>query len=117
MIKFEEYVPAEICGVSRAKGGKVTCELPLGHKGDFNLDIGLSYTGHMGRGQTGRWYTWTVVKDEVYLIDEVEYFADLPVHLSIGVNKEGQGPVDEASPDYDRTVCWCGDDECRRYKW
>jgi len=100
MIQFEPYEPTPVCGVARSKSGKVTCELPLGHKGNFNLDIGLAYTGHMGRGQTGRWYSWTVVKDEIYYVDGVAYYADLPVHLSIGVNEDGDGPVDENDPDY-----------------
>ena len=38
---------------------------------------------------------------------------DLPEHFPIGVNKESQGPVMENEPDFDRIVCWCGDDSCR----
>lgn len=39
----------------------------------------------------------------------------LPKHMAIGVNKFGHGPVDEHGPDYDRTVCWCGEPECLEY--
>jgi len=35
---------------------------------------------------------------------------DLPVHMPIGVNKQGQGPTDpEPAHHYS---CWCGEDEC-----
>ena len=37
---------------------------------------------------------------------------DIPEHLPMGVNKDGQGPVDEGDPEYDRTVCWCGKTGC-----
>lgn len=35
---------------------------------------------------------------------------DLPEHMLIPVNEDGDGPVDEA--DAARWVCWCGDDSC-----
>ena len=41
---------------------------------------------------------------------------EIPEHVSIGVNKQGQGPVDEADPEYDRTVCWCGVLGCRKFE-
>lgn len=53
---------------------------------------------------------------DLYEIDGVEYRGDLPVHQQIGVNKKGDGPVSEFDSDYDRTVCWCGDDNCEKYK-
>lgn len=40
----------------------------------------------------------------------------LPVHVGIGINKDGQGPVDEDDPQFDRIICWCIDgDECKKY--
>ena len=54
--------------------------------------------------------------DEVYYFDGEEYCAGLPVHLSMPVNKDGQGPLDDNDPTFDRFVCWCGDDRCKKYR-
>ena len=53
--------------------------------------------------------------DEIYYIDGQEWRADLPVHLSMPVNKDGQGPLNNDDPNIDRIVCWCGDDACQKY--
>lgn len=41
---------------------------------------------------------------------------DLPEHLPIGINKDGQGPVAEDDPEFDRIICWCGDAGCLLFK-
>lgn len=41
---------------------------------------------------------------------------DLPEHYPIGVNANGDGPVMEDAPEYDRTVCWCGVEGCVEYR-
>jgi hypothetical protein len=41
---------------------------------------------------------------------------EIPVHFPIGVDADGRGPVDETEPTYDRTMCWCGDDDCELWR-
>jgi hypothetical protein len=40
---------------------------------------------------------------------------ELSEHFPIGVNRNGDGPVDENEPDYLKTVCWCADPDCRKH--
>ncbi len=40
---------------------------------------------------------------------------DIPTHLKMGVNAQGQGPVMEDEPDFDHYECWCGDGTCDLY--
>lgn len=35
-------------------------------------------------------------------------------HAPLDVDINGNGPLDEGDPTYDRTVCWCGDVNCRK---
>lgn len=37
---------------------------------------------------------------------------ELPEHFPIGVDAEGLGPVSPDEEEFDRYLCWCGDDEC-----
>lgn len=39
--------------------------------------------------------------------------SDLPEHYPINVNINGDGPA--FGRDIARTVCWCGDPECRKH--
>lgn len=41
---------------------------------------------------------------------------DLPEHVMMGVNAQGQGPVMEDDPEFDHNICWCGEEGCERYK-
>lgn len=38
-----------------------------------------------------------------------------PIHLPMGFNKHGRGPVAENSPEFDHWGCWCSDPECERW--
>ena len=42
--------------------------------------------------------------------------ADLPEHVMIGVDAEGNGPVEEGEPRFARYVCWCGREGCTEYR-
>jgi hypothetical protein len=39
---------------------------------------------------------------------------DLPEHYPIPIDKDGNGPAE--GDDVVRIACWCGDDDCERYK-
>lgn len=39
---------------------------------------------------------------------------ELPDHLPMPVNVNGQGPADE--DEAVATVCWCGNEKCEEYK-
>lgn len=39
---------------------------------------------------------------------------DLPEHLWMGVNRDGEGPVSEREPDFWDYVCWCGEPGCTK---
>lgn len=41
---------------------------------------------------------------------------DLPEHLKIGVNIDGDGPVEESEPGFHHYVCWCGRPGCTLYE-
>jgi hypothetical protein len=44
-----------------------------------------------------------------------EWTDGLPTHIAMDVNADGDGPLDRDDPSFNRTVCWCGDDGCRKY--
>jgi hypothetical protein len=37
---------------------------------------------------------------------------ELPEHFLIGVNINGDGPIDENDPEFDHMTCWCSDPFC-----
>lgn len=37
---------------------------------------------------------------------------DLPDHMSIGVDVDGNGPVQADDPRFHTFTCWCGDKDC-----
>lgn len=39
-----------------------------------------------------------------------------PEHCPIGVNQAGDGPVDKNDPEYVRTVCWCSEPNCEKWR-
>ena len=41
---------------------------------------------------------------------------DLPKHLAMGVDKNGGGPCDPPDPEYVKTICWCGEEGCKKYE-
>jgi hypothetical protein len=41
---------------------------------------------------------------------------DMHEHFPIGVDADGQGPLQEHDPRYARTVCWCGTPGCKVYE-
>jgi hypothetical protein len=53
--------------------------------------------------------TWYPEKDAGFW-ERLGVHGDLPAHLPMGVNKQGQGPV-EPDPAH-HYVCWCSDIDC-----
>lgn len=41
---------------------------------------------------------------------------DMPEHFPMDVDVDGNGPVQRHDPRYARTVCWCGQDGCRKFE-
>jgi hypothetical protein len=42
---------------------------------------------------------------------------DVPEHLTIPVNKYGQGPLEDGDPTFDHYSCWCSSgDNCKEFK-
>lgn len=39
-----------------------------------------------------------------------------PEHFPIGIDLNGNGPVDPDSPDHCETICWCIDPDCQEWK-
>ncbi len=84
-------------------------EVPTAARGVESCSCGESKTGEPG------WYRrhlaesfaplyWQALEHEA--IDD----GGLPVHLAMGVNEDGQGPV--ADDEAHHYACWCGNPKC-----
>jgi hypothetical protein len=58
-LQFVLAEPEPRCDQSRAKSGKVRCELPPDHILGRNV-APFTVAWHTGRGRDGRWITWKV---------------------------------------------------------
>lgn len=44
--------------------------------------------------------------------DELDERDGMPVHVRMGLTKDGQGPADPPDPNFDHWGCWCDDVSC-----